>query len=165
MALIPSLLIAAALASPMASDMKAYAGCRAAVPALRNGGCAWRRGSLFVIDGYYPSRIAFRLGSPAEVVIDQPGSSERTEFIPRAALAFPLHNDGSTAVDGTYLICALGRVADPTNPSQKLDTACLAGARQLRAGSISWIFADLPETFDPAACESPVLVESGHHFT
>jgi len=143
MSLASALVIAAALTAGAGNDLKAYAACRTESRVARSGGCAWRSGSLFATNGWYSTRVVFRAGHPKEVVIYQPGVSGPSEFIPAEAEKMGLHVADLSAIDGDYLVCALRPLADPSDPKAKLDTACLAGAKHLRTGTIVWVFSEV----------------------
>ena len=142
----PVFLLAVALATTGNSDQKTYVACRTEARVVHYGGCMWRSGSLSAGMGSYSTRIAFRHGRPGGVVIVQPGVSGPSEWIPAQARAIPLHVADMSAIDGEYLVCALGPRPNPYDLKSKLDTACLAGAKHLRAGSIAWSFSDAPAT-------------------
>lgn len=142
MNVITAILLVAALATTGDSDRKAYAACRLEARVVHYGGCVWRSGSLSAGNGYYSTRIAFRHGRPGGVVIIQPGVSE--EWLPSQARAIPLHTADMSAIDGEYLVCALKPRPNPYELGSKLDTACLAGTKHLRSGSIAWTFSDAP---------------------
>lgn len=150
MTTVPAFLLAAALATTAGgSDLKTYAACRTAAQAARSGGCTWRSGSLFAVNGWYSTRIAFRVGRPGGVVIYQPGVSEPSEFIPAQAQAIPLHIADMSAIDGDYLVCALRPRPSPYDVTAKLDAACLAGAKHLRAGTVDWTLSNAPKVRRP----------------
>ena len=146
MTLIPAILLAAALSTTGDTDQKAYLACQAKTRVVHYGGCMWRSGSLFAGMGFYSTRIAFRYGRPGGVVIIQPGVSGPSEWIPAQAQAIPLHVADMSAIDGEYLVCALGPRSNPYDLKSKLDTACLAGAKHLHSGSIAWSFSDAQAT-------------------
>ncbi|WP_144033601.1 hypothetical protein [Sphingomonas guangdongensis] len=142
MTAISALLLAAIVATTPASDSKPFAACRTAADAVHKEGCTWRSGSLFAVNGWYSTRIAFRDGRPGAYVIYQPGAPEPSEFIPMQARAVPLHIGDMSAIDGDYLVCPLAPRPDPTDPTENLETACLAGAKHLRAGTVAWAFSE-----------------------
>lgn len=137
-------LFVATFATGANSHFNAYAACRTEARALRSGGCTWRSGSLFAVNGWYSTRIAFRAGRPGGIVIYQPGVSGHTEFVPSQVHAIELHIGDLSAVDGDYLVCPLRSVPDPTDHKGKLYVACLAGAKHLRAGTVAWAFSETP---------------------
>lgn len=140
----PAFLLAVALATTGNSDQKTYAVCRTEARIVHYGGCTWRSGSMSAGNGYYSTRIAFRHGRPGGVVIIQPGVSGPSEWFPAQAKGIPLHIADMSAIDGEYLVCALKPRPNPYDLNSKLDAACLAGAKNLRAGSIAWAFSDAP---------------------
>ena len=142
MTFISAFLIAVALATTGNSDQKTYVACRMEARAAHHGGCIWRSGSLSAGNGYYSTRIAFRQGRPGGVVIIQPGVSGPSEWFPAQAKGLPLHIADMSAIDGDYLVCALKPRPNPYDLKSKLDAACLAGAKNLRPGSIAWAFSD-----------------------
>ena len=144
MTIATALLLAAALATGASNDLRPYAACRKASHAVHSGGCAWRSGSLFAVNGWYSTRVAFRMGRPGGVVIYQPGVLGPSEFIPAQARKIDIHVGDMSAVDGDYLVCSLRPLSDPSDPAKTLDTACLAGAKRLRVGTVAWAFSEAP---------------------